>query len=130
MLETISLIVSVASGILTSLQVTKDVRGVKRATASIFLSEIAMTIDEVVMKFKNNEVPHGACEKVRMYAMNLPSVLDGFIESDKLIDYGNKLHYAHELELLYKDVMNDRSKLIELEKVAGMFHAAAALTKI
>lgn len=130
MLETISLIVSVASGILSSLHVSSDMRGIKRTTASLFLTEVALTLDEVVTKFKSNEVPHGACEKMRMYAMNFPSALEGLLDSDKLVEYGNKLYYAHEVEMLYKDIMNDKSKLVELEKTAGMFHAAAQLVKI
>lgn len=130
MLETISLIVSVASGLLASVQSIKDMRGVKRATASIFLSKIAFTIDEVVEKFKKGEVPHGACEQMKMFALNLPSTLDGILPIEQLIDYSNKLYYAHEIEMLYKDVMSDESKLEELEKVAGMFHAAAELVKL
>lgn len=130
MLETISLIVSVASGLLSGVQSIKDMRGVKRATASIFLGKIAFTIDEVVEKFKKGEVPHGACEQMKMFALNLPSALEGIIPIEDLIDYTNKLYYAYEIEMLYKEVMDDQSKLVELEKASGMFHAAAELVKL
>jgi len=130
MLETVSLIVSVASGLLAVVQSTKDIGGIKRNKVSFFLEEIALTLDEVVTKFKQNEVPHGACEKMKQYALNLPSVLDGMMEVDKLIDYSNRLYYAHELELLYKDVMQDKQKLVELETAAGFFHSAATMAKL
>ena len=130
MLETISLIVSVAAGVLSSLDVVKNVQGIKRAKASFFLEEIATTIDEVVTKFKNNEVPHGACMRMRQYSLHFVDTLEGLIDTEQLISYSNMLYYAHELELLYKDVQDDNNKLVELEKAAGMFRAAAMLAKI
>ena len=130
MLETISLIVSVASGILTTIQSTKNLSELKRNKACLFLTEVALTLDEVVVKFKNDEVPHGACERMKHFAINMPRVLEGTMPQDTLVDYTNKLYYAHEVEMLYKDVMNDKSRLIELEKAAGMFHAAATVVKL
>ena len=130
MLETISLIVSVASGILTTIQSTKNLSELKRNKACLFLTEVALTLDEVVVKFKNDEVPHGACERMKHFAINMPRVLEGTMPPDTLVDYTNKLYYAHEVEMLYKDVMNDKSRLIELEKAAGMFHAAATVVKL
>lgn len=130
MLETISLIVSVAAGLLSSVKVIDDMGGIKRTTASFFLEEIAATLDEVVLKFKHNEIPHGACEQMRHYALNIPTTMKGMVDADKLIEYSNELYYAHEIELLYKDVMNDKDKLVELEKAAGMFRAASVLVKL
>lgn len=130
MLETISLIVGVASGILTAIQSVKNLNELKRNKACLFLTEVALTLDEVVIKFKNNEVPHGACERMKNFALNMPKVLEGLLPQDQLVDYTNKLYYAHEIEMLYKDVMDDKSKLVELEKAAGMFHSAATIVKL
>lgn len=130
MLETISLIVSVASGVLTAIQTTQSLGGLKRNKTCLFLTEVALTLDEVVVKFKNNEVPHGACERMKHFAMNMPNILEGALPTDELMDYTNKLYYAHEIEMLYKEVMDDKSKLVELEKAAGMFHAAATIVKL
>jgi len=130
MLETISLIVTVASGILTTIQSVKNLNEVKRNKAGVFLTQVGLTLEEVVMKFKNNEVPHGACERMKHFAMNIPIVLEGILPFDQLVDYTNKLYYAHEIELLHKDVMDDKSRLIELEKAAAVFHTAATIIKL
>jgi hypothetical protein len=129
MLESIALIVGVASGILSSLQSAKSISGIQKTNISLLMEQIAGTLDLVVIKFKGGEVPHGACEELRMYAQNL-SVLEGALSCDEVLDYTNKLMYAHNVEMLYVSVSNDPSQLIELEKAAGTFRAAAHLMKI
>lgn len=130
MLETISLIVSVASGVLTAIQSTKNLSELRKNKACLFLTQISLTLEEVVLKFKNNEIPHGACERMKNYALRLPDVLEGLIPTDQLVEYTNKLYYAHEIEMLYKEVTDDKSKIVELEKAAGMFQAAATIIKL
>jgi len=129
MLESISLIVSVASGILNAVQSATALKGTRRANVSVFLGEIADTLDIVVNKFKAGEIPHGACQEMLMYAQNL-SVLDGILPVDTIMDYTNKLMYAHNVEMLYATISNDSTQLIELEKAAGTFRAASNLMKI
>ena len=131
MLETISLIVSVASGILTALQSAKDLRlsGIHKSSIYLFLDEMANLLDTVVVKFKAGEVPHGACEELRIYSQNM-SLLHDVIPAEQVVDFSNKLLYAHNIELLHMSVSKDPSQLIELEKAAATFRAASRLMKL
>jgi hypothetical protein len=129
MIETIGIIVSVATGILSGIGTVKGLQSDRKNTISQFLNVIADTIDEAVVKFKNDEIPHGACERMRRYATEFPYTLEGYMETDKLQTYAEELHRAHEIEQLYKTVRDNPESIVELEKAASAFRVAANMIK-
>lgn len=130
MLETIALIVSVAIGILSGISSIKGLTTERKSQMVDLFSTIADTIDEAVTKFKANEVPHGACERMRQYALQLPSVLSGHLDDTKLAMYSQQLYEAHQIEQLYMEVQKDSEQLVNLEKAASAFRVAANLIKL
>lgn len=130
MIESISLILSVASSLVTILTFTKHVNDDKTQNAINFLNDIASTIEDAIVKFKNNEIPHGSCEKMRLYAKDFPVVLDGMVGENYLQEYSDRLYHAHDIENWLISVRENKNALIELEKAVGYFRASANLIKI
>jgi hypothetical protein len=130
MLETIAIIVSVATGILSSLGTVKGLTVDQKIAMSNFFGTIADTIDVAVTKFKANEVPHGACEEMRRYAIELSTILGGHIDEHKLQTYSEELYRAHDIEQLYMSVQKNPDNLIELEKAASAFRVASNIIKL
>lgn len=129
MLESIALIIGVASSLLTCMGYVKQLGTDRKERIENYFTAIADTIDLAVSKFKNDEIPHGACDMMQQYALEMPSVLDGIILPEKLQEYSHKLHQAHNIEMLYIQVKNNESALIELEKAASIFRVAATVVK-
>lgn len=130
MLETVALIVGVASSILSSIGYVKGVDKEQKIAVSELFNNIADTLDEVVSKFKANEVPHGACNTIRQYAMELPTVLSGILPAEKVAQYSDELYQAHNVESLLMATQQNPDSLIQLEKAASSFRVAANIIKI
>lgn len=130
MIEIISLLVSVGSAFLTLVTHLEEKNKHKRNNAAQTLSFIGETLDEVVEKFKMNEIPHGACQIIGELSKTLPEVFDGLIDKDKIHELSQKLYEAHNVEQLYLAIQNDNTSLIQLEKAAKHFHLSANLLKI
>lgn len=128
MIESISLIVAVASSLASILTLTKQVTDDKTENVIYFLNDIASTLEEAIEKFKNNEVPHGACEKMRQYSQIFPDVLQGIVNDERLQEYSRMLYAAHDIELLMISA-RDENALTELEKAVGYFRASATIIK-
>lgn len=132
MLEHISLIVEVASGIVSSLSIINSMSIGKheRNNRAQLLLAISETLTEVVETFKRDAIPHGECETMREYVKFLPSALKGIVEDTLIQDYSDKLYRAHNVEMLYLTIQEDKNHLIELETAAGYFKAASNLMKL
>lgn len=130
MLESIALIAGVASSILSAVGYVKGLNTERKHNISEFFLNIADTVDSAVLKFKNGEVPHGACDMMRRYAMELPAVLDGTMDANKIQEYSDTLYQAHDIESLHMAVQKDENALVELEKTASKFRVAANVIKI
>jgi hypothetical protein len=130
MLETVAIIATVATGLLSSLGTVKGLKTEQKLKISHFFTTIADTIDTAVTKFKANEIPHGACEEMRRYAIELPIVLGGHIDEYKLQTYSEELYRAHDIEQLYMSVQKNPDSLVELEKAASAFRVASNIIKL
>lgn len=130
MIETIALIVSVSTGVLSSIVALRGLQHERKQRIEDFFNLMADTIDSAVVKFKANEIPHGACDAMRNYALQLPSVLEGAISDEKLQMYSEQLYRAHEIEQLNIAVQENPDGLVELEKAASGFRVAANLIKL
>jgi len=130
MLETIALIVGVASSILSSIGYVKGVAKEQKEEISNLFTSIADTLDGAVQQFKNNEVPHGACDALRQYASQLPTILSGTLSDEKVQQYSNDLFQAYNIESLLTAVQNNPNALIDLEKAASSFRVSANVIKL
>lgn len=130
MLETIALITGVASSILSSIGYVKGINKEQKIAVSDLFNHIADTIDDAVRQFKNNEVPHGACDAIRRYAMEIPTTLSGVLSVEKVEQYSEELYRAHNVESLLMAIQQNPDNLIELEKAASSFRVAANIIKI
>jgi hypothetical protein len=130
MLETISLIVGVASSLVTLIGYITDTDKHKRNNAAQLLSFIGETLEEVVEKLKVNEVPHGACEIIQQCARDIPTTLSGLLPESELQELSAKLEYAHQVEQLVITTQQYPESLIELEKAVGQFKVATQLMQI
>lgn len=130
MIEIISLIVSVGSTFVTLVSHLEEKNKHKRNNAAQTLSFIGETLDEVVKKFKINEIPHGACQIIGDLSKTLPDVFAGLIEDNKIHELSDKLYEAHNVEKLYMTIQNDETALPQLEKAAKYFHLSAQLIQL
>lgn len=130
MIESISMIFGVAASLLSTALSLKNVQREKRIRASEFFTDVADTLDNAVEKLKVNEVPHGACEQMRQYALNIKEILDGIVDPFDATRYSHELYHAHEIERLLIDVQNNPDGLKKLEIAAGNFRAVATIFKV
>lgn len=130
MIESIAIITGIASAILNAVISLKNIQTEKKKKVYDFFIEIADTLDEAITKFKNNEVPHGACEQMRQYALRMPEVLDGVLDRFDVQNYSHGLYHAHDIERLLISVREDANAMTQLEIAAGNFRAAASLFKV
>ena len=130
MLETISLIVGVASSLVTLAGHVTDKDRHKRNNAAQLLLFIGETLEEAVEKLKVNEVPHGACEIIQQCARDMPTALGGLFPTAELQELSAKLEHAHQVERLVITTQQHPESLIELEKAVGQFKLATQLLQI
>lgn len=130
MLETISIIVGVATSILSAIGHIKSVSAEKKIQISSLFISIADTLDRCVTEFKNNQIPHGACDELRRYALELPKVLGDVISEEKTNQYSNDLFQAYNVESLLMVTQQHPEQLIELEKAASAFRVASNVVKL
>lgn len=132
-MELIATLVSVSSGLLSLLKIAYDLRRERNAAhddavATLF-TNIADTLDWTVKDFRAGQVPHGACAAMAQYAQEMPVVLPTLIPSDDVARYTEMLLNAHHVERLAVSYAAGHLNLVELEKVAGTFRAAAVLAQ-
>jgi hypothetical protein len=109
---------------------TKNISDEKKQKASSLLNNIASTIEDAIQKFKNNEIPHGSCEQMRLYSKEFHEILTGIVDYPNLHEYADRLYHAHDIENWLMSVRENSQSLVELEKAAGYFRASATLIKL
>lgn len=122
MIEITKIILDVAQNLYKAMQGKKTER--KQELSAFFLA-ISKELDVVVETLRNNEIPHGSCATIQHFATEFPNKLQGLLEPVKIYKYSSALQEAHNVEMLYMNVREDPSCLIELEKASGLFRGLA-----
>lgn len=124
----IDLVISCSKFVLDLFSKIKITNDEKKKKISESLVQISALIFKVIESLENNEYPHGACETMQILSRNLGELLDGEIDDSLLEELERSLIEATEFERLYAE--RGKESLIELEKAAGRFDAAAIMIKL
>ena len=79
-----------------------------------------------------DQVPHGRCAELAIYAESLPKVVEGFIEGNKALELSNLLQRSHRVEGLWEQFNADPEKKKDLPVIAeasGIFLALSNSVK-
>jgi hypothetical protein len=79
-----------------------------------------------------DQVPHGRCAELAIYAESLPKVVKGFIEESKAFELSNLLQRSHRVEGLWEQFNADPEKKKDLPVIAeasGIFLALSNSVK-
>lgn len=100
----------------------------RKAQVTKYYERIARTLNEVIFSLRVNIYPHGSCEKMRLYAEQLPEIIGDLVGIEKANLYANKLFEAHNVEMLLNKLSQakDReARLVDLEKAQAYFEVLA-----
>ncbi len=105
----------------------------RRERIAVLFDQIGQTIRDVVVELRAERVPHGNCEKMRVYAQRLPDVVGRHAGRGVADDLAKRLFEVHEVELLLFELgrVPDRAAALgALEAAAGLFDASADLVRV
>jgi hypothetical protein len=100
----------------------------QRERIAKYFENIRDCIIDVVAKLRIDQIPHGSCAEMEMYAKQLPDLVHGVLKDDESIRLQKELYKAHLTEKFIVEIEGrpDRdAKLAELEESAGRLKAIA-----
>ena len=106
----------------------REARRDRRDRIADYFDNISLTVQEVANSLKKDEIPHGKCEEMAVYADMLTDTVGDEIGLEKAQELSNRLKEAHEVELIIMEIRDDsdkESKIAQLEKASGLFKALA-----
>ena len=127
-MDIIRLILEVARSLFDIKGKFDDLSKERKKSVAEYYEKISTTLYNVANKLRNEEVPHGDCEKMLTYSELLPATIGDVIGMQPAEDLSQKLRMAHEVEGLLAELGNkeDREdRLADLERAAGYFEALA-----
>jgi hypothetical protein len=127
-MDIISLLLEVGKSLFEMKGKFDSVARERRRDVADYYERIGKTLEEVAATLEEGEFPHGNCEKMRVYAEQLPGTIGDVIGGAAASELAAKLMEAHKVEALFAELDGaaDRDeKLAELEKAAGYFEASA-----
>ncbi len=103
----------------------------KQEIATLYRA-VAATLEHAVATFQRDEIPHGDCEKMRLFAQEIYQTIADYVGPTKAAAVQNRLHAAHDVEQALLNLNElahpDRQRrLAELQSAAGYYAAAADL---
>jgi len=99
----------------------------KKDIANYYRS-IADTLKHTAIMLRQDETPHGDCEKIITYAQQLPQTIGDVIGSDLANELSQRLSENYNVEYLVftlKDSADVDAELAKLDEAAGYFDASA-----
>lgn len=93
-----------------------------------FYRKVAATLMEVATSLRANIYPHGNCEKMLLYAEQLPETIGDIVGGAKAYELSQKLRESYRVEGLFSELnyIPDREgQLINLDRAAAYFDASA-----
>ena len=128
MAELIAAIVSVAGTIYGLVDKFKKQRKARKKAIAEYYRRIANTLKHTTSMLRQNEVPHGDCQKILTYAHQLPDTIGDVVGLELANELSQQLDSAFEVEYLIvtlQDSPDKEGELAQLEKAAGYFDASA-----
>ena len=77
---------------------------------------------------RNNDSPHGDCDKMLEYARQLPGAIGEFVGDEKAKELSERLFGAYKIEGLLmdlRDLPNREERLRDMAKASAYFEVAA-----
>lgn len=82
-------ILSVAASIFKYNNEAKRVKADRRDRIAEYFLEISETLEEAANTVERGDYPHGKCESLRIYAQELPDIIEDFVSVPKEISSPN-----------------------------------------
>ncbi len=106
--DMIQVILDVAEKLFGLREQLEKARRERRDRIADYLSELSKTLSDVAESLRHNEVPHGKCQEMRVYAQKLPETTGDEIGAMQAQVYAKQLADAHEVEMLLAEVHGSR----------------------
>lgn len=107
-------------------------RADRRAKVVAFFESVSRCVADVSTSIKNDQVPHGKCAEMEIYAQELPALVEDEVGKDRARALGEKLRAAYEVERLLGELpggpVRDQ-ELAKLDQAAGVFQALANVVR-
>ncbi|MGB0653192.1 MAG: hypothetical protein ACPGQL_08320 [Thermoplasmatota archaeon] len=112
-----------------------DLAGARRASrerAATLYDQIGACVMQVAQDLENDIQPHGPCQELEQYALDLPKVIKKRALKERVVALSEDLRRIHAIETLYPELerVPDRAAAIgQLHGVAGSLRASANLLR-
>ena len=129
------LIVEMILSVATKLSGLKDslakARRDRRDRIAMYLEELSDTVYAVAASLRADQVPHGKCQEMMLYADTLQTTIGDEI-GETAAELADKLRRAHEVEMLLSELGTGEERerqLADLERAAALFKSTSVSVK-
>lgn len=124
-------ILSVAKAFFGLEKYFKEAEKKRREQISSYFLTIAETTKEVSNTLKSNEIPYGACSKMRTLTEQLPNCIEDVVSREKTKELYTMLMraYGEGMELWHSELSENKDELRTLEEAVGIFEGLSESIK-
>jgi len=104
----------------------------RRGRMADLFEKVAECLDETAKEIRAGDFPHGRCQELLNYSVDLPAMIKDEVGAGKAQEIGSALVDAHSVEKLFalREGLEGREELRKLDEAAGDLRALANTVRV